>query len=98
LRRKTGYRERESVFAAEREADREKERVSLRVREKQIVKERDRCFREIAHERERERSYREREREVNCYNDKKNYIKKIIMMCKIVMREKMMWQIFMKSN
>ena len=39
---------------------------------------------------ERERSYREREREVNCYNDKKNYIKKIIMMCKIVMREKMM--------
>ena len=35
---------------------------------------------------ERERSY------------KKNYIKKIIMMCKIIMREKMMWPIFMKSN
>jgi hypothetical protein len=64
-------------------------------------------FREIDRERERERRDREerergvivrREREVNCYNDKKNYIKKIIMMCKIVMREKMMWQIFMKSN
>jgi hypothetical protein len=41
---------------------------------------------------------REREREVNCYDDKRNYIKKIIMRCKIVMREKMMWQIFMKSN
>ncbi len=54
MRRKTGCRERESVFAAEREADREKERASLRVREKQIVKERDRCFREIARERERE--------------------------------------------
>ena len=54
-------------------------------------RERERCFREIARERERERSYREREREVNCYNDKKkNYIKKVIMMCKIVMREKMM--------
>ena len=38
---------------------------------------------------------KERERE-RCY--KKNYIKKIIMMCKIVMREKMMWPIFMKSN
>jgi hypothetical protein len=36
---------------------------------------------------------KERER---CY--KKNYIKKIIMMCKIIMREKMMWRIFMKSN
>ena len=34
---------------------------------------------------------REREREVNCYDDKRNYIKKIIMRCKIVMREKMMW-------
>ena len=45
---------RESVFATEREADREKERASLRVREKQIVKERERCYREIDRERERE--------------------------------------------
>ena len=33
--------ERDSVFAIEREADREKERASLRVREKQTVKERE---------------------------------------------------------
>ena len=45
---------RESVFATEREADHEKERASLRVREKQIVKERERCYREIDRERERE--------------------------------------------
>ena len=44
-------------------------------------------------ERCRVRTMKEREW---CY--KKNYIKNIIMMCKIIMREKMMWQIFMKSN
>ena len=64
-RKKPSYRERESVFAAEREADCEKERASLRVREKQTVNERERCYREIDHERERERCFREiaRERE-----------------------------------
>ena len=54
---------------------------SLRVREQQTVK----------RERERERGVIVKERERNCYNDKRNYIKKIIMRCKIVMREKMMW-------
>ena len=62
MRRKTGCRERESVFAAEREANREKERASLQVREKQTVKERERCYREIDHERERGVIVKERER------------------------------------
>ena len=68
MRRKTGCRGRESVFAAEREAYCERER-ERRVRE--------RCVKEANHERERERCYweidHERKREVNCYNDKKNY-------------------------
>ena len=83
MRRKTGCHGRESVFAAEREADRERETErSLQVREQQTVRER---------ERERGVIVKEREREVNCYNDKRNYIKKIIMRCKIAMREKMIW-------
>ena len=59
------------------------------MREQQTVKERQRglCGLESSRSSKRER---EREREVNCYDDKRNYIKKIIMRCKIVMREKMM--------
>jgi hypothetical protein len=84
-------------------------RGRYQVREKQTVEERERCYREIEgkmsgvreadREREREResigrlTVRERERSYT-----KNYIKKIIMMCKIIMREKMMWRNFMKSN